>query len=87
MPISDYYRYHPWRDDGGYLRALVETCRAELRSASFLWRVRPLVVREAERAQVLALNHDTNPADRDEALQALGRAASSPASSACPGSS
>src|SRR6267142_2766259 len=25
-PISDYYRYHPWREDGGYLRTLVETC-------------------------------------------------------------
>ena len=23
-PISDYYRHHPWREDGGYLNALVE---------------------------------------------------------------
>src|ERR1700722_431100 len=22
LPISDYYRYHPWREDGGYLRRL-----------------------------------------------------------------
>ncbi|HWF32938.1 MAG TPA: DUF2600 family protein [Solirubrobacteraceae bacterium] len=69
VPISDYYRYHPWRDDGGYLRLLVETCRAECSTLPSYGCVRPFVVREAERAQVLALNHDTDPACRDEALK------------------
>jgi tetraprenyl-beta-curcumene synthase len=26
-PLGDYYRYHPEQDDGGYLLALVQTCR------------------------------------------------------------
>ena len=27
LRLSDYYRYHPWARDGGYVRALVGTCR------------------------------------------------------------
>jgi tetraprenyl-beta-curcumene synthase len=69
-PISDYYRYHPWRDDGGYLRELVETCRDSCSALPSYGCVRPLVVREARRAQVQALNHDTDPSDRDAALRA-----------------
>ena len=69
-PISDYYRYHPWREDGGYLRSLVETCRSGCAALPSYGRVRPFIVREAERAQVLALNHDTDPCCRDEALKA-----------------
>jgi tetraprenyl-beta-curcumene synthase len=68
-PISDYYRHHPWREDGGYLRALVGVCReccAELPSYE---RVRRLVVEEAGRAQVLALNHEPDPARRDSMLR------------------
>lgn len=68
-PISDYYRFHPWRDDGGYLRKLVETCRANCAALPSYGRLRPLVVREARRAQVQALNHDSDPAERDEALR------------------
>jgi tetraprenyl-beta-curcumene synthase len=67
-PISDYYRYHPWREDAGYLRALVETCRQSCAALPSYGRIKPLVVREARRAQVLALNHDTDPDDRDDAL-------------------
>jgi tetraprenyl-beta-curcumene synthase len=69
-PMSDYYRYHPWREDGGYLRALVEACRRSCAALPSYGRVRPLVIREARRAQVLALNHDTNPEGRDSALRA-----------------
>jgi tetraprenyl-beta-curcumene synthase len=69
-PISDYYRYHPWRDDGGYLRNLVEACRSGCAALPSYGRVRPFVVREAERAQVLALNHDIDPGCRDQALKA-----------------
>jgi tetraprenyl-beta-curcumene synthase len=60
VPLSDYYRYNPWRDDGGYLRALVETCREGCASLPSYSRVRDLVIREATRTQVLALNHDPN---------------------------
>ncbi|HEX8714041.1 MAG TPA: DUF2600 family protein [Solirubrobacteraceae bacterium] len=68
-PISDYYRYHPWCEDGGYLRALVEACRRSCALLPSYGCVKPLVVREARRAQVLALNHDTDPGARDEALK------------------
>jgi tetraprenyl-beta-curcumene synthase len=68
-PISDYYRNHPWRDDGGYLRSLVQTCRKTCRTLPSYPRVRELAVREAHRAQVLALNHRPDPADRDNALK------------------
>jgi tetraprenyl-beta-curcumene synthase len=68
-PISDYYRYHPWRDDGGYLRALVEACRKHCASLPSYGRVKPILLREARRAHVQALNHDGDPGVRDEALR------------------
>lgn len=69
-PLTDYYRHHPWRDDGGYLVALVEACRRSCRSLPSYGRVSRHVVREAWRAQVLALNHLTDPSVRDAALAA-----------------
>lgn len=69
-PISDYYRYHPWRDDGGYLDELVAACRRGCSALPSYGRVQSLIVREATRAQVLALNHDTDPDGRDAALSA-----------------
>jgi tetraprenyl-beta-curcumene synthase len=68
--ISDYYRYHPWRDDGGYLRALVTVCRENCARLPSYERVRHLVMREATRGQVCALNHDPDPASRDSTLKA-----------------
>ena len=68
-PLHDYYRHHPWRDDGGYLVALVTVCRAGCRALPSFERVRPLVLREARRARVLGMNHDA-PARRDTALRA-----------------
>lgn len=47
--ISDYYRLHPWRQDGGYLRALVQACRDGCRSLPSYAGVRPLVVSAAHR--------------------------------------
>ena len=68
-PISDYYRLHPWRDDGGYLRALVEACREYCAYLPSYARVRAQAIREARRAQVLALNHDPDPDCREIALR------------------
>lgn len=68
-PISDYYRHHQCNDDGGYLRMLVEACRENCRGLPSYWAIRPLLVREAIRAQVLAINHDLDPALRDTDLQ------------------
>jgi tetraprenyl-beta-curcumene synthase len=67
---TDYYRYHPWQDDGGYLRTLVATCRLGAgRLVSYAPVRRPLL-REAWHAQVLALNHDTDRRRREAALRA-----------------
>ncbi len=67
--VSDYYLKHPWHDDGGYLRALVESCQEGCRRLPSYPRVRDLVIREAERAQVLAVNHNPDPAIRDTTLE------------------
>jgi tetraprenyl-beta-curcumene synthase len=68
-PISDYYSHHPWYEDDGYLRALVQACReCCLRLPSFQ-SVRPLLVREATRANIQAINHDLDPVGRDLGLR------------------
>jgi tetraprenyl-beta-curcumene synthase len=68
-PVSDYYLHHPWRDDGGYLRALVETCRDGCRALPSYPLVRGLVVHEARRAVVQAINHHPDPVERDLELR------------------
>lgn len=69
QPMSDYYRHHPWRDDGGYLNALVELCRSQCVTLASYDSVRAHVRRAAEHAQVLALNHLPDPEQRDSALR------------------
>jgi tetraprenyl-beta-curcumene synthase len=69
----DYYRHHPWQDDGGYLNALVDACRECCLELPGYEQVRPLVVREARRAEVLALNHHVDPALRNTRLEAWSR--------------
>jgi tetraprenyl-beta-curcumene synthase len=68
-PLSDWYRHHPDGDDGGYLRSLVEACRTEACRLTSYEQVRPYLVREAWRGQVLALNHIRDPHERDVALK------------------
>jgi tetraprenyl-beta-curcumene synthase len=68
-PISAYYVHHQCDGDGGYLRMLVEVCRESCRKLPSYWTIRPLLVREAIRAQVLAINHDLDPALREADLQ------------------
>jgi tetraprenyl-beta-curcumene synthase len=67
-PISDYYRLHPWRNDAGYLRALVEACRRSSQRLPSFEPIRPLLVREAYRANVQAINHDLGHNQRTAAL-------------------
>ncbi len=67
-PLADHYAHHPGRDDGGYLVALVEGCRAGCRALPGYEAVRPLLVREAQRASVLVVNHGSDGAARDAAL-------------------
>jgi len=72
-PISDYYRFHPSHDDGGYLRALVEVCRAGVERLPSYRVVRDAAIREARRAVVQSINHETEPARRDRELRAWAR--------------
>jgi tetraprenyl-beta-curcumene synthase len=68
-PISDYYALHPWRQDGDYLRALVEVCRQCCRELPSFQKVRPVLLREAMRANVQAINHDLDPLAREAGLR------------------
>jgi len=70
LPCSDYYHLHPWRQDGGYTLALVYRCRQTLASLPSQSEIRAPLRRAVELLEVLALNHDTNPARRDEKLRA-----------------
>ncbi|HEU0019380.1 MAG TPA: DUF2600 family protein [Thermoleophilaceae bacterium] len=72
-PLSNYYRHHPWCEDGGYLVALVESCRDRCRTLPSYELVRPLLVQEAKRAQVQALNHLPDRRHRDASLERWAR--------------
>jgi tetraprenyl-beta-curcumene synthase len=67
--ISDYYRYHPSGNDGGYLRTLVRACRAHCAALSGYEEARPLLSRAAGLSAVLAINHEPDATRRDQALQ------------------
>ena len=69
-PMSDYYRYHSSREDGGYARALVSRCRAGCERLPSYEAVKPLLMRAAGHSGVLGLNHEPDPARRDQALKA-----------------
>jgi tetraprenyl-beta-curcumene synthase len=68
-PMSDYYRYHPWRDDGGYLARLVDACRRGCVTLPSYEGVRPLLMRAAALAQVQGLSHELNVRLRDLILR------------------
>lgn len=68
-PISDYYRHHPWQDDGGYLRLLVESCRVACALLPSYAAVLPTLIRAASLAQVQGINHELDPQLRDLALR------------------
>jgi tetraprenyl-beta-curcumene synthase len=67
--LSNYYRYHPSQNDGGYLRALVRTCRYECSQLPAYHRVQTRVLLGAARLTVQTLNHDPNPLRRDGSLK------------------
>jgi tetraprenyl-beta-curcumene synthase len=70
VPTRDYYKHHRWHDDGGYLDAIVQTCRVRCGQLPAYGEVQPFVVQEALRAQVLAINHNLDPGHRDGRLRA-----------------
>lgn len=68
-PVRDYYACHPWRDDGDYLRTLVDACRRDCILLPAYTRVRSPAIRAAELASVQALNHEPDPTWRAMLLQ------------------
>jgi tetraprenyl-beta-curcumene synthase len=69
-PVSDYYRHHPWQDDGGYLPRLVEACRCGCAALPSYWTVRPLLMRAAALAQVQGINHELDLRLREKVMKA-----------------
>jgi tetraprenyl-beta-curcumene synthase len=69
-PIPDYYRRHPQKDDGGYLRALVELCRSCCESLPAFERVRERALRAARLGTVQVPNHDPCETRREAGLRA-----------------
>jgi len=68
-PISDYYRYHCNGEDGGYARALVSRCRSGCEQLPSYQAVKPFLMRAAAQSGVLGLNHEPDPARREQALR------------------
>jgi len=69
LPLSDYYQFHPWHDDGGYAQALVERCRQIAAGLPSFVQAQPLAARAARLTTVLALNHEPDPTLRDTQLR------------------
>ncbi len=72
-PITDYYRYHPWAHDGGYLHRLIATCQRKCELLPSFHVARPFLDHAASLTEVLALNHEPDPSSRDAALAAWAR--------------
>jgi len=68
--ISEHYRHHPWRDDGGYLRNLLDTTRRGCATLPSYERVRSRAVASARRMTVQSANHEPSPERREAALRA-----------------
>ncbi len=68
-PVSNHYRHHLADGDGCYLRCLVQACRERFGLLPSHHHVQPLLLREALRANVQAINHDPNPQRRDASLR------------------
>ncbi len=65
---SDYYLYYPYKADGGYLQALVETCRAEVGKLPSYDLVKPALLTLAELYSRLQTYKHLDPAVRERKL-------------------
>ncbi len=70
-PISDYFHHHDRGDDGGYLLALVRTCRDLCTTLPCFELVSAHAQRAARHGTVQILNHDPDPERRVRALVAF----------------
>jgi tetraprenyl-beta-curcumene synthase len=68
--LTDHYRENPWGQDGGYLKALATGAREACAGLPSYESVRRPVLAEAARCAVQSLNHEPDPARREEKLKA-----------------
>lgn len=64
-PTTEHYRHHPWHNDNGYLQALIHACRARSTALPANSEVRMLLIAEATRFEIIAINHDTHQPRRE----------------------
>lgn len=73
-PISDYYLHHPCKDDGGYLRALVEACREGCTAMPLYPRARARLLLASRRCgEVQSINHEPDLVRKRLALRAWAK--------------
>lgn len=66
---SDYYCQNPWKDDGGYLQALVGRCRECCLLLPSYRSVREVLTQEARRSEVGVYNHELDREGRENSLR------------------
>ncbi|WP_094603641.1 Tetraprenyl-beta-curcumene synthase [Sporomusa silvacetica DSM 10669] len=67
-PISDYYAAYPYKDDGGYLPALVTTCRREIAKLPSYRLVKPEALRQAGLYSELQTYKHLDPLVREQKM-------------------
>ena len=68
LPLSDYYALRAERDDGGYLRGLVEACRGAVAQLPAYGAVKPYVRELVEMYAELQVRKHIRPREREQAL-------------------
>jgi len=66
--IENYYAYYPLKNDGGYLAALVQTCRAEVARLPSYSKVKPLVLTLASLYSDLQVYKHLDLSERDQKM-------------------
>jgi len=64
----DYYKYYPYKNDGGYLNSLVQVCRCSLGQAFTYEEVQPKLIRLAEWYSSLQVAKHIHPEQREQVL-------------------
>jgi tetraprenyl-beta-curcumene synthase len=67
-PATDYYALSPWRDDGGFLEQLVQTCKQLCTQLPSFAAVAPYLRAVTALTDVLAINHLVDARERDRLL-------------------
>ncbi|MGI1658653.1 MAG: tetraprenyl-beta-curcumene synthase family protein [Desulfitobacterium sp.] len=65
---SDYYAYYPYHADGGYLKALVQSCQRRVRDLPSYPKVKPLMLGLAELYSMLQTTKHLHPSVREEKM-------------------